>query len=478
MNEDISTQAIPAYAKIAEALAGKTFPANYVYGISAATSNTSAVNDDVIHSGQVAGFTAKAEGGVFTIIDAVKGIVSFGGVNYQIMGPSTDGQSLVLGISKTENLGGGASFTTTSPALLVSNSGTAPAGTVSFNTNNPYTTPTPVCFAAGTLIETANGPIAIELLSVGDELMTSAGTSKVVWTGSMRLRCADTPWEASVAPVRISANAIGEAVPARDLIVSPGHGIGFDLLGPVLVPAGVLVNGTTVTAEAPEWIEYWHVEVEGHSMIKAEGLSCESYLDVRNRGSFEIAHLDQSGTILDPSDVQGSFPRLSEGALVEAIKERLHERALSLGWQRQAITEAPSLMVDGNRVTGVDKGEAVRFVISADASEIAIAAETFIPVLLDPKVRDSRELGVKVLAIEATDGFQTNILRADHDDLQNGFHGIEFEPMPARWTGSTATVPRSILSGLEGDVYLTLRLVDRARETVELVNDFNVRKAA
>ena len=477
MNEDISTQAIPAYAKIAEALAGKTFPANYVYGIGAASSNASGVNDDIIYSGQVAGFTAKAEGGVFTIIDSVKGIVSFGGVNYQIMGPSTDGQSVVLGITKTETFGG-SSFTTTSPALLVSNSGTAPAGSVNFNTNNPYTTPTPVCFAAGTLIETANGPIAIELLSVGDELMTSAGTSKVVWTGSMRLRCADTPWEASVAPVRISANAIAEAVPSRDLVVSPGHGIGFDLLGPVLVPAGVLVNGTTVMAEAPEWIDYWHVEVEGHAMIKAEGLSCESYLDVGNRGSFEIAQLDQSDTILDPSDVQGSFPRLSEGALVEAIKERLHERALSLGWQRQAVTEAPCLMVDGNRVTGLDKGEAVRFVIAADASEIAIAARTFIPALLDPRVRDSRELGVKVLAIEATDGFQTNILRADHDDLQNGFHGIEFEPMPARWTGSTATVPRSILNGLEGDVYLTLRLVDRARETVELVNNSNVRKAA
>lgn len=477
MNEDISTQAIPAYAKIAEALAGKTFPANYVYGIGASSTSSSAVNDDVIYSGQVAGFTAKAEGGVFTIIDSVKGIVSFGGVNYQIMGPSTDRQSVVLGITKTENIGG-STFSSTSPALLVSNSGTAPVGSVNFNTNNPYTTPTPVCFAAGTLIDTVSGPVAIELLSVGDELMTSAGTSKVVWTGSMRMRAAGTPWEASVAPVRISANAIAEAVPTRDLVVSPGHGIGLDLLGPVLVPAGVLVNGTTVTAEAPEWIDYWHVEVEEHAMIKAEGLSCESYLDVGNRGSFEIAQLDQSGTVLDPSDAQGAFPRLSEGALVEAIKERLHERALSLGWQRQAISEAPCLMVDGNRVTGVDKGEAVRFVISADASEIAIAARTFIPAHLDPKVRDSRELGVKVLAIEATDGFQTNVIRADHDDLQNGFHGTEFEPMPARWTSSTATIPPSILNGLEGDVYLTLRLVDRARETVELVNDFSVRKAA
>lgn len=477
MNEDISTQAIPAYAKIASALADKPFPAQHIYGIGASSSSSSGVNDDVIYSGQVSGFSAKAEGGVFTIVDSVKGILALNGVNYQIMGPTTDGQYVVLGITKTEIIGG-SSFTSTSPALLVSSSGMPPAGSVNFNTNNPYTAPNPLCFVAGTLIETVSGPVAIELLSVGDELMTSAGTSKVVWTGSMRFRCAGTPWEANVAPVRISANAIAEAVPARDLLVSPGHGIGFDLLGPVLVPAGVLVNGMTVKAVSAEWIDYWHVEVEGHAMIKAEGLSCESYLDVGNRSYFEVAQLDQSNTVLDPSDEQGSFPRLSEGALVEAIKERLHERALSLGWQRQAVTEAPCLMVDGNRVTGVDKGEAVRFVISADASEIAIAARTFIPALLDPKVRDSRELGVKVLAIEATDGFQTNVICADHDDLQNGFHGTEFEPMPARWTSSTATIPNSILNGLEGDVYLTLRLVDRARETVELMNDSSVRKAA
>ena len=463
MKDDISAQAIPAYAKIAEALAGKTFPNNYVYGIGASSGTTNSINGDTTYSGQVGGFSAKSEGGTFTTLDAEKGIVSFGGVTYQIMGPTSDGLNLVLGITKTEYFGG-TSFTTTSPAILISNGGTAPAGNLNYNTNNTYTTPSPVCFAVGTLIRTPDGDVSIEKLTVGDPVITSTGVAKVCWTGSMRLRCAGTPWEQAIAPIRIAADAIEPGVPARDLVVSPGHGIGFHILGDVLIPAGALVNDLTITRELPEWIEYWHVELEEHTLVIAEGLSTESYLDVGNRLQFEVAHLVKADVTLDPGSSEGSYPRLSSGAVVDAVRERLHTRARHMGWALTQASKAPKLVVDSHPLEGVDHSGAIRFVLSAQSKSIVLSSETFVPGTLDPQSRDMRPLGIKIVSVEITDGFETRSFGADHCGFSDGFHQVEQEGCPARWTNGSGVIPSTMLEGLHGDVFLTIRTIDRVRQ--------------
>lgn len=465
VSEEVGTNAVPAYAQFAAALAGKTFHPNYVYGISASSVNTSRLNDDVYYSGQVAGFSAKDDGGVFTIIDGEKGIVSFGGVTYQIMGAAQNGQSLVLGITKTTDVGG-ITMTSTSPALLVSNTGAAPEGSISFNTNFAYTPPNPVCFVAGTLIRTPSGDVPIEALVVGQTVSTSTGASKVTWVGSMRLKCQGTPWERDVAPVRIAAGALGQNSPERDLLVSPGHGIGFQLLGDVVVPAGVLMNGMTITTETPEWVEYWHAEVEEHSLLIAEGVLAESYLDVGNRRRFEIASFDQAEAAVSLENGEGAFPRLTSGALVEAVIERLHWRAEALGWVKQDVTASPFLMVDGERVEGTERADAIRFAIKSTSEKVALCSETFIPALLDPKNGDRRELGVKLAAVEVTDGFETRVISAADPDLVYGFHDVEHEPGAARWTDGVGFLPASAWAGMEGDVFVTIRLVDRVRQTV------------
>jgi len=465
MNQDIGTQAVPAYSQFAAALAGKTFHPNYVYGIGASSVNTSGVNDDVYYSGQVNGFTTKEEGGTFTIINAEKGVVSLGGVTYQIMGAGQDGQSLVLGITKTEDFFG-TLVTTTSPALLIANTGTPPTGAINFNTNFAYTPPTPVCFVAGTRIRTPTGDVPIEQLVVGQVVSTSNGTSKVIWVGSMRLKCQGTPWESDIAPVRIAAGALGPNSPERDLLVSPGHGIGFQLLGDVVVPAGVLMNGMTITTETPEWVEYWHAEVEEHSLLIAEGVLAESYLDVGNRRRFEIASFDQAEAAVSLENGEGAFPRLTSGALVEAVIERLHWRAEALGWVKQDVTASPFLMVDGERVEGTERADAIRFAIKSTSKKVALCSETFIPALLDPKNGDRRELGVKLAAVEVTDGFETRVISAADPDLVDGFHDVEHEPTAARWTDGVGFLPASAWAGMEGDIFVTIRLVDRVRQTV------------
>jgi hypothetical protein len=78
----------------------------------------------------------------------------------------------------------------------------------------------------------------------------------------------------------------------RDLRLSPDHAVFVD---GVLIPIRHLVNGTTIRPEAVDAVTYWHVELERHDILLAEGLPCESYLDTGNRAAFAnggaVAHL-------------------------------------------------------------------------------------------------------------------------------------------------------------------------------------------
>jgi Hint domain len=56
--------------------------------------------------------------------------------------------------------------------------------------------------------------------------------------------------------------------------------------GTVLIPARYLVNGATIVQEFRDWISYYHIELESHGVVVAEGLGAESYLDTGNRTGF------------------------------------------------------------------------------------------------------------------------------------------------------------------------------------------------
>ena len=67
------------------------------------------------------------------------------------------------------------------------------------------------------------------------------------------------------------------------------HAICVDILGKVLIPAGVLIDGTSVRQLEVDVVTYWHVELDSHDILLAENLPCESYLDLGNRGFFKEA---------------------------------------------------------------------------------------------------------------------------------------------------------------------------------------------
>ena len=142
----------------------------------------------------------------------------------------------------------------------------------------------PACFAAGTAIRTLRGDIAVEHLIVGDHVLTVTGDWRpVTWLGLRAVDCTRHPRPAAVYPVRIRAGAFSPGVPVRDLLLSPDHAIYTE---GVLIPVKHLVNGTSIAPIPVARVTYFHVELDRHDVLLAEGLACESYLDTGDRAAF------------------------------------------------------------------------------------------------------------------------------------------------------------------------------------------------
>jgi hypothetical protein len=182
------------------------------------------------------------------------------------------------------------------------------------------------CFLAGTRIRTKRGEKPVERLKIGDMVATMKGDYRpIIWIGR---RSYDPSLAAShpalwpdIRPVRIRQNALADHVPARDLLVSPLHALA---IGGALIPAGCLVNQLSIDQPVPtDMIDYYHIELERHDILFAEGAAAETYLDCGNRHMFDN-HLDAPAR----APVSGfCAPRLEEGAFVEAVNAGLRARA-------------------------------------------------------------------------------------------------------------------------------------------------------
>ena len=198
-----------------------------------------------------------------------------------------------------------------------------------------------VCFLAGTRIATPAGETAIEDLAVGDLVVTADGRAAPVrWVGVQTVMTTFAVRLRSF-PVRIAAGALGHNLPARDLLVSPDHALFLD---GVLVQAGALLNGTTIVRETamPERFTYFHVELDDHSLILAEGVPAETFLDTVTRRRFdnfaqyEALYGDTGATI---SELPA--PRIkSARQLPQALRARLAERATTLHVASAAVRAA------------------------------------------------------------------------------------------------------------------------------------------
>lgn len=79
-----------------------------------------------------------------------------------------------------------------------------------------------ICFVAGTLIETADGPRPVEALQPGDLVLTrDHGLQPLVWVGQSQIDAARLDSCPNLRPIVIEPGALGRGLPQRPLTVSP-----------------------------------------------------------------------------------------------------------------------------------------------------------------------------------------------------------------------------------------------------------------
>lgn len=153
---------------------------------------------------------------------------------------------------------------------------------------SPEITADPNCFLRGTRLLTPAGEVAIEGLAIGDMVVTHDGSARAIrWIGRRSLRRDSAGWGESTWPVRIAKDALAPGCPQRDLYVSRSHLL---YLNGVLVAAGDLLNGATLVTVEPDAdvIDYFHVELDRHDVVVAEGAPCDSLLPMAElRRSFD-----------------------------------------------------------------------------------------------------------------------------------------------------------------------------------------------
>ena len=180
------------------------------------------------------------------------------------------------------------------------------------------------CFLKGTKIRTAEGEREIEDLAIGDLLPTRfGGLRPVQWIGRYPFKKRDPskPWVKDALPVRIARSALAHNVPHADLYVTAGHCM---LIDGVLAPAEMLINGTTITRYEPvgrDELEYYHIKLESHDVVYAEGAPAETLFYVDESAVNFADYLRQYGS---PATQDGRCaPLVHIGGGRDEMKSRL-----------------------------------------------------------------------------------------------------------------------------------------------------------
>ena len=186
------------------------------------------------------------------------------------------------------------------------------------------------CFLRGTRIATDCGEVPVEALLPGDRVRTFAGVLRPIrWIGRRRyLRdpLARMIWH-SVAPVRIRRDALADGVPGRDLLLSPDHSL---YLRGHLINAKTLVNGASIVQDMHIGdLEYFHLELDRHEVILAEGAAAETYLDNGNRAQFANAgdHAGPARTAKAPLEAWYAPNAWGDSPVLAAARADLAARA-------------------------------------------------------------------------------------------------------------------------------------------------------
>jgi hypothetical protein len=185
------------------------------------------------------------------------------------------------------------------------------------------------------------------------------GTRPIRWIGRYRYKKSHPakPWVRNVLPIRIARSALGPNVPHADLYISEAHAL---LIDGTLVAAGNLVNGTTIVrydARELDELEFFHIKLERHDVIYAEGAPTETLLEVDESAVNFAEYLRQYGPVTAEEtrcapllrytyrrgEIKSSFrsaisPLIDRRQPVDIIRDKLDARGFALSRQPELVS--------------------------------------------------------------------------------------------------------------------------------------------
>lgn len=186
-----------------------------------------------------------------------------------------------------------------------------------------------VSFTRGTRVSTAGGQLVpIELLSVGDEILTrDHGMQKIQWIGQQTVRA-----QGAFAPIKIDKGVLNNE---NDLVLGPNHRLFIyqrdDQTGAgrpeIMIKAKFLVNGDNIVQTPGGFVDYFQLLFDQHVIIYAEGIAAESLSTEAHTHPTLPDHIQKS---LAPRHRQSDVARhieLDEKSLVAGNTAALLRRA-------------------------------------------------------------------------------------------------------------------------------------------------------
>ena len=310
-----------------------------------------------------------------------------------------------------------------------------------------------VCFLPGSLISTPHGTKAVEEVSVGDEIIAYvdgvATPRRVTWTGQAHCNVrAHLPDDEAGYPVRILKDAISDGVPFKDMLITAEHCLFFD---GKFVPARMLVNGRSIFFDKSiTSYDYYHIETEAHSVIMADGMLTESYLDTGNRHAFtQKGNVISTGGSRNLTWDDAAVPLGVSREFVEPLSRQIEVRATAAGIAQKDA--APELTEDADLHLVTDTGASIRparehnghviFMIPTGVQSVRIASHASRPSdVIGPFVDDRRYFGVAVGEITMFEASKSHAITAHLTDTElNGWNTLEWED--TRWTSGNGLLP-------------------------------------
>ena len=257
-----------------------------------------------------------------------------GGVFSNTLNAFSDGSGQYLDVAGLAFNSGQTAATLVGQVLEVTNGATAIDFVIQNNGSNTFNTfddmnggtivtaDSTACYVTGTLILTETGERPVENLAIGERVVTASGALRPIqWIGRRSYGGRFLASRAGLLPICIQAGALAAGIPRRDLFVSPKHAMFLD---GVLVPAEALLNGATIVqARRMDTVGYWHIELDSHDILLAEGAPSESFLDDGSRAMFDNA---ANYALLYPNPApRGGYcaPRIDAGYKLAAIRQSL-----------------------------------------------------------------------------------------------------------------------------------------------------------